>query len=133
MRPDAVAAPSTTPTPRFSCIGFYRRRQDAEFLQRCDPAERMYIYGLDARTPFPTVGVVGHPTEEARILSLREDRDLVAEPSPKVLNNIRTSNERRRRERENATAIRADETYSYSATRRGTCSHHGGVAHWLSR
>jgi len=31
------------------------------------------------------------------------------------------------------TAICADGTYSYSASRRGTCSHHGGVAQWLSR
>jgi hypothetical protein len=32
-----------------------------------------------------------------------------------------------------ATAVCADGTYSYSANRRGTCSHHGGVAQWLSR
>ena len=32
-----------------------------------------------------------------------------------------------------ATAVCADGTYSYSATRRGTCFHHGGVAQWLSR
>jgi hypothetical protein len=30
-----------------------------------------------------------------------------------------------------ATAICRDGTYSYSAHRRGTCSHHGGVAQWL--
>jgi hypothetical protein len=30
-----------------------------------------------------------------------------------------------------ATAICRDRTYSYSAHRRGTCSHHGGVAQWL--
>ncbi len=30
-----------------------------------------------------------------------------------------------------ATAICKDGTYSYSATRSGTCSHHGGVAIWL--
>ncbi len=30
-----------------------------------------------------------------------------------------------------ATAICADGTYSYSKTRRGTCSHHGGVSVWL--
>jgi hypothetical protein len=30
-----------------------------------------------------------------------------------------------------ATAICKDGTYSYSATRRGTCSHHGGVLRWL--
>ncbi|MGY1619035.1 DUF3761 domain-containing protein [Geodermatophilus sp. SYSU D00691] len=29
------------------------------------------------------------------------------------------------------TAICEDGTYSYSANRRGTCSHHGGVATWL--
>lgn len=32
-----------------------------------------------------------------------------------------------------ATAICADGTYSYSANRRGNCSHHGGVAQWLPR
>jgi uncharacterized membrane protein len=32
-----------------------------------------------------------------------------------------------------ATALCADGTYSYSANRRGTCSHHGGVAQWFSR
>lgn len=30
-----------------------------------------------------------------------------------------------------ATAICVDGTYSYSTNRRGTCSHHGGVAVWL--
>ncbi len=30
-----------------------------------------------------------------------------------------------------ATAICRDGTYSYSRNRRGTCSHHGGVARWL--
>ncbi|WP_084089711.1 DUF3761 domain-containing protein [Erwinia oleae] len=30
-----------------------------------------------------------------------------------------------------ATALCRDGTYSYSAHRRGTCSHHGGVAQWL--
>lgn len=31
-----------------------------------------------------------------------------------------------------ATALCGDGTYSYSAHRRGTCSHHGGVANWLA-
>ncbi|MFI5702371.1 DUF3761 domain-containing protein [Streptomyces xanthochromogenes] len=31
-----------------------------------------------------------------------------------------------------ATALCNDGTYSYSAHRRGTCSHHGGVATWLA-
>lgn len=30
-----------------------------------------------------------------------------------------------------ATAICGDGTYSFSQNRRGTCSHHGGVAEWL--
>src|SRR5260370_10679183 len=30
-----------------------------------------------------------------------------------------------------ATAKCADGTYSFSKHHRGTCSHHGGVAHWL--
>jgi hypothetical protein len=30
-----------------------------------------------------------------------------------------------------ASAICRDGTYSYSQNRRGTCSHHGGVAQWL--
>lgn len=30
-----------------------------------------------------------------------------------------------------ATAVCKDGTYSYSQSRRGTCSHHGGVARWL--
>ena len=30
-----------------------------------------------------------------------------------------------------ATALCRDGTYSYSRSRRGTCSHHGGVAKWL--
>jgi len=32
---------------------------------------------------------------------------------------------------EGATARCRDGTYSYSKHRRGTCSHHGGVAEWL--
>lgn len=31
-----------------------------------------------------------------------------------------------------ATAVCRDKTYSYSASRRGTCSRHGGVMTWLS-
>src|SRR3954453_5054142 len=31
-----------------------------------------------------------------------------------------------------ATALCVDGTYSFSATRSGTCSHHGGVAVWLT-
>lgn len=31
----------------------------------------------------------------------------------------------------NATAQCGDGTYSFSESHRGTCSHHGGVAHWL--
>jgi hypothetical protein len=38
-----------------------------------------------------------------------------------------------RRVRANTTVVRRDGTYSYSASRRGTCSHHGGVSQWLSR
>jgi hypothetical protein len=30
-----------------------------------------------------------------------------------------------------ATAQHRDGSYSFSQHRRGTCSHHGGVAHWL--
>lgn len=30
-----------------------------------------------------------------------------------------------------ATAVCADGSYSYSQSRRGTCSHHGGVSQWL--
>lgn len=33
---------------------------------------------------------------------------------------------------EGATARCRDGTYSFSQSRRGTCSHHGGVAEWLS-
>jgi len=33
---------------------------------------------------------------------------------------------------EGATAICSDGTFSYSANRSGTCSHHGGVAQWLT-
>ena len=36
-----------------------------------------------------------------------------------------------RQRRLSATALCADGTYSYSANRRGACSHHGGVAQWL--
>lgn len=32
---------------------------------------------------------------------------------------------------EGASAICGDGTYSFSQSRRGTCSHHGGVAEWL--
>lgn len=32
---------------------------------------------------------------------------------------------------EGATALCRDGTYSFSQNRRGTCSHHGGVARWL--
>jgi len=31
------------------------------------------------------------------------------------------------------TAICADGTYSYRASKRGPCAHHGGVAQWISR
>jgi hypothetical protein len=34
---------------------------------------------------------------------------------------------------EGATAICKDGTYSFSRSRRGTCSHHGGVRTWLNK
>lgn len=34
---------------------------------------------------------------------------------------------------EGATAMCRDGSYSFSQSRRGTCSHHGGVARWLSQ
>src|SRR5262249_13995752 len=40
----------------------------------------------------------------------------------------RSSPQSRRYPNLGATALYADGTYSYSANRRGTCSHHGGVA-----
>jgi len=39
----------------------------------------------------------------------------------------------RRRPIPNATAIFKDGSYSYSSNHSGACSHHGGVAQWLSR
>jgi hypothetical protein len=44
-----------------------------------------------------------------------------------------TSEDVLRRVRTNATAGRRDGSYSHAANRRGTRSHHGGVAQWLSR
>jgi hypothetical protein len=38
-----------------------------------------------------------------------------------------------KRRRAGATAICADGTYSYSASRQRACSHHGGVAQWFNR
>jgi hypothetical protein len=43
----------------------------------------------------------------------------------------RPSRHRQRSQPSGASAICRDGTYSYSAHRRGTCSHHGGVAQWL--
>lgn len=48
----------------------------------------------------------------------------------------RTSRSSKRKRKKNkrpygATALCNDGTYSYSQTRRGTCSHHGGVAIWF--
>lgn len=43
-----------------------------------------------------------------------------------------TSEDVLRRVGANVTAVRRDGAYSYSRTRRGTCSRHDGVAKWLS-
>ena len=64
---------------------------------------------LPTSTPFPTIKPL--PTNTRVVL-------LPAPTSQPSMNN-------------GASAICNDGTYSYSAHRRGTCSHHGGVAQWL--
>ncbi len=46
-------------------------------------------------------------------------------------NQLSYRSKKRRRQSGSPTAICRDGTYSYSKNRRGTCSHHGGVAQWL--
>jgi uncharacterized protein DUF3761 len=57
------------------------------------------------------------PTPEPR-KSAEEILGITPSPSPSSGRRIRP------------TAMCRDGTYSYSANRRGTCSHHGGVAEW---
>lgn len=52
-------------------------------------------------------------------------------PTPRVLySDPEPTNEVESRSSASATARCADGTYSYSLSRQGTCSHHGGVAEW---
>jgi len=51
-------------------------------------------------------------------------------PPPPTMRRTRTER-RARTYPSGASAVCRDGTYSYSARRRGTCSHHGGVAQWL--
>jgi|GEM_PF-830645 len=51
-------------------------------------------------------------------------------PPPVTVHRTRTER-RARTYPSGASAVCRDGTYSYSAHRRGTCSHHGGVARWL--
>jgi len=54
-----------------------------------------------------------------------------ATPSPSPSASPESDDELTKARRLGATAICRDGTYSFSAHRRGTCSHHGGVARWL--
>jgi len=72
------------------------------------------------------------------------DFDALTSPTPRkssedILRIQPTAEDRLRMRQEQAArqagaiAICVDGTYSYSASSRGPCSHHGGVAQWLSR
>jgi hypothetical protein len=113
-----------SPSPQLSCVELYQQRQDAEFIRRCRIEERIHIYSLERRGTPHIIAAAGHPTEEARLLSLQRYRNAIPakDDSEPVAGAPPT-----------ATAICADGTYSYAASRRVACSHHGGVAQWLSR
>jgi hypothetical protein len=137
---DAVLA-SPSPIPQLSCVELYLRRRDSEFLQNCGIVERMGIYRRQPNMVRFIIAAGGHPTEEARLLSLQVYRNvresaeemLGITPSPSPRPSALGIFEPKRELRLSATAICADGTYSYSANRRGACSHQGGVAQWLSR
>ena len=126
----------------------------------------MGIYRRQPKMVRFIIAVAGHPTEEARLLSLQTSRRVrksaeeILGVTPKPPSDFgefmrqrqqltieealkrpvvkQTAEDRLRIWRQEqatrqagATAICRDGTYSYSANRRGTCSHHGGVAQWL--
>jgi hypothetical protein len=71
---------------------------------------------------------------ELEIKQRKKELELELERRKKELERSKTAvDELMRQWRNGATALCRDGTYSYSASRRGTCSRHGGVKEWLSR
>jgi Protein of unknown function (DUF3761) len=128
-----LASPS--PTPQLSCVELYLRRRDSEFLQNCGIVERMGIYRRQPNMVRFIIAAAGHPTEEARLLSLQVYRN-VRESAEEILGITSSPTPGKYADFDealSATARCKDGTFSHSATRRDACSHHGGVAQWLSR
>jgi hypothetical protein len=77
--------------------------------------------------------------EARRLLGVNDERRRRGVEAAAAAERRRAAEDRKGRKiyeymrQQGATAICEDGTYSFSAHRRGTCSHHGGVAQWLSR
>src|SRR5262245_3745867 len=129
----AALASSPTPTPKFSCKQLYKQRHVKELMDRCSIEERMYVYSLDQSRAPNIISAAGNPTEEERLLRLSPDQyaaeTLHSTPAERnALAEFEAANLDRLLY---GSAICRDGTYSFSASRRGTCSNHSGVARWL--
>jgi len=130
---EAVAAPSPSPTSQLSCVELYLRRRDSEFLQNCGIEERMDIYRRQSNRVRFIIAAAGHPTEEARLLSLQVYRH-VRKSAEEILGITPSPTPGKYADFDevlSATARCKDGTFSHNADRRSACSHHGGVAQWL--
>lgn len=74
-------------------------------------------------TPQPLPTISRTPEQSSRTYSTPTYPLPEYKPTPSIQTETRSSS--------TATALCADGTYSYSASRQGTCSHHGGVSVWL--
>jgi Protein of unknown function (DUF3761) len=80
-------------------------------------------------SPTPLLAEIEQRTKELELEIKQRKKELELE-----LERSKTAvDEFMRQWRHGATALCRDGTYSYSANRRSACSHHGGVAQWLSR
>ena len=97
--------PQPPPGPRLSAVEIYEQEQRRQ-QQQASPSPTLSLVEIEQRT---------------------KELELELERSKTAVDKFV------RQRRPGAIAICRDGTYSYSANRRGTCSHHGGVAQWLSR
>jgi hypothetical protein len=107
---------NTTPTPQNtqSLVGSQQTTQVEE--KATSPTVTEKVEAVDKKVPEQNEKVITTPASCSYGYYRNVDGNCVHVPSE---------------DPEGATAKCRDGTYSYSQNRRGTCSHHGGVATWL--
>lgn len=128
-----VATPDATPTPLPSVIPTPSPTSTHTALPKPSLKPVVTPTPLSTIKPSPSIAVTPKPTPTPTSIptpvvnsGLSNDNTYINSAgnevhSPAYSNSVPAG----------ATAVCGDGTYSFSQSRRGTCSHHGGVAQWL--